>query len=189
MIQATLAEKRTTQQYILLEGLFNNSKLEDESDKLALRHMDELFMIEKNIGEIHAVVSLQYQQEATQFLDDKWEEFEEPVVAEPKPKVFDEEGNEVPEVPAEAEPEEAEKKAPAFNPADFKWTVTNRRAKNLPQVFRDFKGISCVCEERASESFSPTASEAVTMSLDNFCGRIAEADDNHCVYQQVIFQE
>jgi len=43
MIQATVAEKRTNQSFILLEGLCNNNKLENEEDKLSLRYMDELF--------------------------------------------------------------------------------------------------------------------------------------------------
>lgn len=43
LIQQTLVEKRTDQQYILLEGMSNNSKLESESDRLAVRNMDELF--------------------------------------------------------------------------------------------------------------------------------------------------
>jgi hypothetical protein len=43
LIQQTLVEKRTDQQYILLEGMNNNNKLERESDRLAVRNMDELF--------------------------------------------------------------------------------------------------------------------------------------------------
>lgn len=43
LIQATIAEKRTNQQFILLEGLCNNRKLYDENEKLSLRYMDELF--------------------------------------------------------------------------------------------------------------------------------------------------
>ena len=50
-------------------------------------------------------------------------------VVEKKAKVLDEDGNEIEEPPAE---EAEEPKAPKWNPADFKWTVTNRRAKNLP---------------------------------------------------------
>lgn len=170
--------------------MFNNNKLEDEADKLALRHMDELFMIEKNIGTIHSVINLAYKADSTQFVDDKWEEFEEPKPEEPKPKQFDDEGNEIPEQPpAEAEPEEGEKKAPAFNPAEYRWTVTDRRAKNLPQVFKDFKGINCMCEETASESYSTTSSEAVTKCLDDFCQKMVDATDGMHYYQQVIFHE
>jgi hypothetical protein len=58
MIQATIAEKRSTEEYILLEGLCNNIKLSNEDDRLSLRYMDELFAIEKVIGEVAAVISL-----------------------------------------------------------------------------------------------------------------------------------
>lgn len=131
MIQSSIAQKRTTQQFIILEGLCNNRKLKEEDEKLALRYMDELFQIEKHIGEVSAVISLQYAKEDTQFKDEKWEEFEpEPVVEVKKPKL-DENGDPI-EEEEEAAEEEAEPKKPAWNPAIYKWTVTNRRAKNLP---------------------------------------------------------
>jgi len=153
MIQATISEKRSSQQFILLEGVFNTRKLEDESDRLVLRSMDELFTIEKNIGEIAGVIGLQFNVEKTVYVEEKWEVFDEPVVEEKKAKIIDEEGNEVdaPEpVPAEGD----EPKAPKFNPADFKWTVTNKNAKNLPQIFRDYKGMNCHTEETSFEKFS-----------------------------------
>jgi hypothetical protein len=89
------------------------------------------------------------------------------------------------------EPEaDGEAKAPKFNPAEFKWTVTNRRARNLPQVFNDFKGITCICEEKPAESFGESAIDAVTTSLNLFCSRVIyESTNNHTLYQQVIFQE
>ena len=90
--------------------------------------MDELFSIEKKIGEVSAVISLQFAEEETNFTEDKWEEFEEPVVAE-KPKRA--EGDEEEAEEAAPADEEGEKK-PSFDPTQFKWTVTNRRAKNLP---------------------------------------------------------
>lgn len=37
----------------------NNRKFAKEDDKLNQRYMDELFQIEKHIGEISAVISLQ----------------------------------------------------------------------------------------------------------------------------------
>lgn len=129
LVQATIAEKRTNQQFILLEGLCNNRKLQSEDDKLSLRYMDELFQIERNIGEVAAVISLQTEAEPTQFTEEKWEEFEpEPVVEVKKPEL-DEDGNPIEE---EAPPEDEEPAKPKWNPAEFKWTVTNRRAKNMP---------------------------------------------------------
>lgn len=59
MISKTIAEKRKAgEEYILLEGLCNNRKLSKEDDRLSLRYMDELFIIEKGIGEVAAVISL-----------------------------------------------------------------------------------------------------------------------------------
>lgn len=181
MIQATVAEKRTNQSFILLEGLCNNNKLENEEDKLSLRYMDELFQIEKSIGEIVAAIGLQYHLEPTSFADYNWEVFEEPVVEEKKAKILDEEGNEVDAPPAEPEAE-GEAKVAKFNPAEFKWTVTNRRAKNLPQLFRDYKGVNCQCEERPSESFSQAQGEAVTKSLDDFCSRVIDDSEGRFIY-------
>jgi hypothetical protein len=152
--------------------------------------MDELFRIEKDIGSIFGIISLQYNMEQTLFVDEKWEEFAEVVVAEKPAKRFDEEGNEIPEEPVAAAGEDGEAKAPKFNPADHKWTITNRRARNLPQVFRDYKGVTCVCEEKPSESFGESSQEAVTKCLNDFCHRVIEStSDNHTIYQQVIFQE
>lgn len=148
--------------------------------------MDELFQIEKHIGEVSAVSSLQYALEATTFIEEKWEKFEEPVKEEPKPKELDDEGNPIEEEPAA---EEDEPKKPKWNPAEFKWTITNRRAKNLPQLFRDFKGINCLCEDRTSKSVSENAGEAVTKSLDDFCQRVLEDHNSRYIYQQVIFEE
>ena len=48
--------------------------------------MDEFFAIEKGIGEIYSVISLQFKLESTQFIADKFEEFPEEEVKEEKPK-------------------------------------------------------------------------------------------------------
>lgn len=101
---------------------------------MAMRQMDELFMVEKCIGEVAGVINLSSKAESTNFVQEKWEEFEAPVVEEKKPaKVLDDDGNEV-DAPA-AEPEVVdgdEPPKPKFNPAEFTWTVTNRCARNLP---------------------------------------------------------
>ena len=153
--------------------------------------MDELFCIEKAIGEISGVIGLQYHLEPTNFMDEKWEEFDTPVVEAKPAKIIDEDGNEVDAPVTEPEiNEDGEVKAPKFNPAEFKWTANNKRARNLPQVFKDFKGMTCICEEKPSESFGEAATEAITKSLDDFCNRVIESSsDNHSLYQQVIFQE
>ncbi len=80
LICDTIAEKRSNQSHILLEGFGNNKKLEEESDRLAVRNMDELFNIEKNIGEVVGVINLTYNVEPSEFKDEQWEKFDEPVV-------------------------------------------------------------------------------------------------------------
>lgn len=150
--------------------------------------MDELFQIEKHIGEVSAVISLQSAEEPERFTDDKWEEFEAPPVVEEKKPQLDEEGNPIEEEEAPAEEEEEQKK-PKWNPAEFTWTITNRRAKNLPQLFRDYKGINCLCEVKEAKQFSQECEEAVTKGLDEFCQRVLEDHASRYIYQQVIFEE
>jgi hypothetical protein len=84
MLRETLIEKRTTQQYILLEGLCNGRKLENDSDRWALRSMDELFQIEKCLGEISGCISLQYKCEPALFVAKEKEEIVKEVVEEKK---------------------------------------------------------------------------------------------------------
>lgn len=59
-----------------------------------------------------------------------YEEFPEPPPVEAKPVPAEGEEEAADEPPAEEE--EGEKKAPAFKPEDFQWTVSNRNPKNLP---------------------------------------------------------
>jgi hypothetical protein len=66
LIKETIMAKRTTQQFILLEGLCNSTKLSRESDRLELRQMDEFFALEKSIGEVNSVISLISEPEITQ---------------------------------------------------------------------------------------------------------------------------
>mgnify|MGYP007023083242 CR=1 FL=1 len=60
LVQNTIAANRTSQKFILLEGLCNSNKLESGEQRLELRFMDEFFAIEKGIGEVFAVISLQF---------------------------------------------------------------------------------------------------------------------------------
>lgn len=46
------------QRAVLIEGLCNSNKLIFDDDKLEIRFMDELFALEKRIGEVVAVISL-----------------------------------------------------------------------------------------------------------------------------------
>ena len=65
LVQKTIAANRTTQKFILLEGLINSNKLESTEEQLEMRFMDEFFAIEKNIGEVNSVISMQFVKEDT----------------------------------------------------------------------------------------------------------------------------
>lgn len=76
MLSACIAEKRTTQRFVLIEGLCNSNKLHSEDDQFNLRFMDELFAIEKSLGEVNSVISLTYSKEED-YGDYEMEKFEE----------------------------------------------------------------------------------------------------------------
>jgi len=50
LVSHTIAENRTNQKFIILEGVCNSNKLTNDSDKLELRLQDELNNIEANVG-------------------------------------------------------------------------------------------------------------------------------------------
>ena len=50
LINHTVAENRTNQRFIILEGVCNSTKLACEADRLELRLQDELNDIEANVG-------------------------------------------------------------------------------------------------------------------------------------------
>ena len=95
LLRHTIAEKRTDERFVLLEGLFNNQKLQNEDDKLEVRLMDEYFAIEQNLGEVAACISLQFAMEPTEEKDVVYEKKEEKAeeAAKPEPKA---EGEEAP---------------------------------------------------------------------------------------------
>jgi hypothetical protein len=131
LLKETIYEKRTNQKYVLLEGLCNSQKLSMLDDQLELRFMDELFNIEAIIGEVAAIIGLQFKAEAEFIREDQvvYEKFPDPPPVEVKKAPV--EGDE--EAPEEPPPEdEGEKKAPDFKPEDYQWTVSNRIPKNLP---------------------------------------------------------
>jgi adenylate kinase family enzyme len=129
LIRSTITEKRTSQRFVILEGLCNSHKLQNDEEKLELRNMDELWQIEKHIGEIKAIIGLQFAFEPDT-IDQKELEFEQ----------FDEAEKQKPEpVPAD-DGGDGEPKAKPFRPADYSWTKTNRKPFNLPQLFLACKG-------------------------------------------------
>lgn len=97
--------------------------------------MDELFMIEKHIGEVQAVVGLQfgYEREYIEEHEVQYEVFAEPEPVAVQKKPAGEEGEEGEAEPeAAAEGDDGEKKKPTFKVEDYKWTVTDGNPKNLP---------------------------------------------------------
>jgi len=58
LLKETIAEKRTSQKFVLMEGLCNSQKLSALDDQLELRFMDELFQIEATVGEVAAIIGL-----------------------------------------------------------------------------------------------------------------------------------
>ena len=90
------------------------------------------------------------------------------------------EGEEEEEEAEEQPPEnEEEAKVPKWNPKDFKWTITNGHAKNLPQLFRDYMRGRGQFEEKDWKTFqSNTHNEAAMKALDEFCQKVAEESNN-----------
>ena len=101
LLKETIATKRTSQRFVLLEGLCNSQKLSVLDDQLELRYMDELFQIEATVGEVAAVIGLQFSSEPEFLSDDQieYEKFPEPVVEEVKEKAegVEDEGGEPPD--------------------------------------------------------------------------------------------
>lgn len=117
--------------------------------------MDELFLVEKELGEVTAVVSLTYNKEVgVQESQVKFEVFPDEEVVEVKTPELDEEGNPIEEEPVAEEEEDPEnpKKAP-FNPKEFAngWTITDRKSKNLLTLFTNMKGINNQTEIKEAE--------------------------------------
>lgn len=186
--------------FVIIEGLCNATRLELDDDRMELRFMDELFAIEQNIGDVQAVIGLQFNSEK-EYLDEddvEYERFEATMSSarsEIKQAAEGEEGGEQP--PAESAPADNDKKKAGFNPENWQWTSMNRKPRNLAQLFMQAKGTSAKHEIRTAEQFSSSQYEAISKSLDEFCGKLvsftsAEASqggDTRYLYQQIIFSE
>jgi len=118
---------------------------------LNLRYMDELFLIEKTLGEVTAVVSLTYTKE--EGIDEakiQRIEFpaEEEIVVEKKVLGEGEEEEEEAQAPADEEDGEGDGKPKPMDPKALAektgcaWTITDRQQKNLLTLFTNMKGIN-----------------------------------------------
>ena len=85
---------------------------------------------------------------------------------------LDEDGNPIEEEEAPADAE-AEKK-PKWNPAEFEWTISNRCSKNLPQLFKDYKGVTVDHKVTKSCDIDADDCEAISKALDDFCCRVLD---------------
>jgi len=161
-------------------------KLADVDDQLELRLMDEFFNIESTLGEVKAIIGLQYHQDNEYVREDEieYEKFPEAPVVEEKPK---KEGDEEEEEPP-AEEEDGEKKAPEFKKEEFTWTISNRKPKNLPQLYQGCKGINTMHECKTSDMFGSTKDEQIAKSMDDFCYRLNDKENaDKYLYQQIVF--
>lgn len=135
LVNKTIAEKRTNQKFVLLEGLLNSKLLASEDDKIEIREMDEFFALEHHVGAVSGIISLQTAEDviAVDPATIVYHEFPKPEsVVEDKAKkpAGDGEEDEAEEPAAEEGAEEGDDK-PKWNPEDYTWTVTNRQSKNL----------------------------------------------------------
>ena len=130
--------------------------------------MEELFLIESNIGEIAAIFSATAFEDEETFEIHDWIQKVEFVEEAPKPKQLDEDGNEIEE--EEAPPEEVDDKKPKWNPGDFVWSVTNNRLRNFAQIFKDVKGSRATMEVIKEEE----SAEWMNNCIDKFLARVVE---------------
>ena len=192
LVQSKIAENRTSQRYILLEGFCNNSKLESDEDKMQTRYMDEFFSIERNIGEIVGVIGLQAEKEITTF--------ELPADCYEEPEVEEEKKEDAPPADGDGDDggdgagDDGEPKKPTFNPKQFRWSKTDGRAKNLPILFRNTKSGN-VSKTTNFDEKNWTAYQAgdhgnaAVKALDEFCQKINDEGQSIYLYQQVIFND
>ena len=136
------------------------------------------------MGEVKAVLGLQFaaESEATDKKDVEYYQFSEAEkTQEAKPPADGEGGDEA--------PADGEAKAPAFNPADYQWTVTNKKPQNLPQLFVRCKGPANTKHEvkKADQYSSQSEFDAISRSLDDLCHRVQS--ESSYLYAQVVFQE
>lgn len=193
LVNKRIAEKRSTQKFVILEGLLNSQLLASEDDKIAIREMDEFFALEHHVGPVSGIISLQTEEDVVQ-VDPAaivYHEFPKPesVVEEKakKPADGDEEGEA--EEPAAEEGAEEGDGQPKWNPEEYTWTVTNRKSKNLPQLFVGSKGANGIHEVKAASEFGNNRLFQIAESLDQFCTKLSRAEaDGKSYYQQVIFK-
>ena len=136
--------------------------------------MDEFFQMEQHIGKVQGLISLQFSED--KLVDDPstivYHQFEkpEPVVEQVKKPAEDgEEEEAAEEAPAE---EGGDDGKPKWDPQDYTWTVTNRKSKNLAQIFKASRGPKCIHDVRLSKEFGVSRGEQISNSLEPFLKQV-----------------
>jgi len=100
------------------------------------------------------------------------------------------EGEDDEEKEEEPPADDGEVAKPTWNPKDHRWTLTNGRSKNLPQLFRDYKGLKCNFDAKNWKTYQASShGEAIVKALDEFCQKITDDNNSMTMYQQVIFND
>mmetsp|Transcript_5549 Transcript_5549/g.5273 ORF Transcript_5549/g.5273 Transcript_5549/m.5273 type:complete len:417 (-) Transcript_5549:7-1257(-) len=189
LVKQSVNETLTNQKYILLEGMCNTNILSNQEDMLELTPMNELIDIERELGEIVAVSSLRFTQEPTEEEEVEYENFPEPPPVEEVKKEGEGEGD-APEPEPEQDEGEGDNKKEEFKVEDYQWTITNKKPKNLVQVYLQLKGKDAVHEIKNAEEYSSSQYESISKSLDEFITRVVGGDlkgKNPII--QVVFME
>lgn len=155
--------------------------------------MDEILEIERQLGEVAGIASLQYGGEEPVYInkeDIEYEVFPEPEVIEAPVKVDGEGDDEQP--PAPVDEEEDANKPPPFDPKIFDWTVTNKKAWNLPQLFLQLKGKAGISEVKQAEDYSSIQYDAISQGIDAYLKNLTRGEWAHerkKPYLQLIFRD
>ena len=56
----------------------------------------------------------------------------------------------------------------------YQWTITNKKLKNLAQVYIQLKGANAVHEIKNAEEYSTSQYESISKSLDEFVTRVVD---------------
>jgi len=140
MLKETIEKTRKNETCIIINNLLNSHKLAKAEDQLNARPMDELFLVNKELGHVCSIVSL---------LKEDYEKTDDIRKAEPLPpkpvekvevKKEPAEGEEEAKDVPPPEDEEGKEKKPVFDPYLYSWTNTEGQARTMGQLFTKWKG-------------------------------------------------
>ncbi len=200
LVKDSIRRLRVQQEFILIDGLVNAHKLKNLADRLEVRAMDELFAIDKEIGEVRAILSLtrgEYEKveddrvivkpppppekpvpvPAADKPGDKSEDKQEPP---PPEKSTDEEGKICCDPPTIGKPLK-----PPFKPEEYSWTNTEDKPRTLGQFFAMWK--KCATKNMMSNEILPEGANTEVV-LDSLLATVIGGElSKSPVYVQVKF--